>query len=58
MTEKARMGALPANGETVVDMFAGIGYYTLPLLVRAKVAKVRQSSMPVAQIQQVRPGSA
>ena len=35
VTEKARMGRLQCTGETVVDLFAGIGYYTLPLLVHA-----------------------
>ena len=35
VTEKARMGALRCRGETVVDLFAGIGYYTLPLLTHA-----------------------
>jgi hypothetical protein len=40
VTEKARMGALPARGETVVDLFAGMGYFTLPLLVRARAAHV------------------
>jgi tRNA G37 N-methylase Trm5 len=37
-TEKHRMARLPAAGETVVDLFAGIGYWALPLLVHAKVA--------------------
>lgn len=35
VTEKARMGRLQCHGETIVDLFAGIGYYTLPLLVHA-----------------------
>lgn len=35
VTEKARMGRLACGGETVVDLFAGIGYHTLPLLVHA-----------------------
>ena len=39
-TEKNRMGALQARGETVVDLFAGIGYYTLQLLKHADVKKV------------------
>ena len=39
-TEKARMGSVAAAGETVVDLFAGIGYYTLQLLHHAGVAKV------------------
>ncbi len=29
--ERARMGSLDCEGETVVDMFAGIGYFTIPL---------------------------
>ena len=39
-TEKARMAALSAGGQTVVDCFAGIGYYTLPLLLHAGAAHV------------------
>lgn len=35
VTEKARMGRLQCKGETIVDLFTGIGYYTLPLLVHA-----------------------
>lgn len=40
VSEKARVGALPARGEVVVDMYAGIGYWTLPLLLRAGAAHV------------------
>lgn len=29
--ERARMGKVDAEGETVVDLFAGIGYFALPL---------------------------
>jgi tRNA wybutosine-synthesizing protein 2 len=36
--EKQRMARLDCRGETVVDMFAGIGYFTMPLAVRAKAA--------------------
>jgi len=39
-TEKNRMGNANARGETVVDLFAGIGYYTLQLLKNAHAAKV------------------
>ncbi|MGB0617719.1 MAG: class I SAM-dependent methyltransferase [Candidatus Poseidoniaceae archaeon] len=35
VTERRRMGDLDLRGETVVDAFSGIGYYTLPMLVRA-----------------------
>ncbi len=38
--EKQRMAHLHCRGETVVDMFAGIGYFTMPLAVRARATKV------------------
>lgn len=34
--EKIRMAELDCSDEIVVDLFAGIGYFTLPLLVHAK----------------------
>ena len=34
-TERQRMGRLDCAGETVVDLYAGIGYYTLPFLCKA-----------------------
>jgi len=40
VNERARAGGFPALGETVVDMFAGIGYFTLPLALRAKPARI------------------
>lgn len=38
--ERARAGTLPAAGETVVDLFAGIGYFSIPLAKFAKPARV------------------
>ncbi len=38
--ERARAGALDCRGETVVDLFAGIGYFTLPLAARAGASRV------------------
>ena len=37
-TEKARVASLRCEGETVVDLYAGIGYFTLPYLVHAHAA--------------------
>lgn len=33
ITERMRMASVECDGETVVDMFAGIGYFALPLAV-------------------------
>ena len=35
ITEKIRLGNLDCRGETVVDLYAGIGYFVLPYLVHA-----------------------
>ncbi len=35
LPERGRLGELDCSGETILDLYAGIGYYTLPLLVRA-----------------------
>uniref|UniRef100_A0A672JDP1 tRNA wybutosine-synthesizing protein 2 homolog n=2 Tax=Salarias fasciatus TaxID=181472 RepID=A0A672JDP1_SALFA len=40
ITEKLRVAAFDCTGETVVDLYAGIGYFTLPYLVHAKAARV------------------
>lgn len=37
-TEKARVASFPCAGETVVDLYAGIGYFSLAYLVHAGVA--------------------
>ncbi|XP_061862639.1 tRNA wybutosine-synthesizing protein 2 homolog isoform X1 [Colius striatus] len=38
ITEKLRVAALPCAGEVLVDLYAGIGYFTLPYLVHAAAA--------------------
>jgi tRNA wybutosine-synthesizing protein 2 len=38
--ERLRMAEVECDGETVVDMFAGIGYFTLPLAVYQRPKKV------------------
>ena len=40
ITEKLWIGNLDCRDEVVVDMFAGIGYFTLPYLVHAKAKHV------------------
>ena len=39
-TERLRNGKMKAQGDSVVDLFAVIGYFTLPLLVSASVTRV------------------
>jgi tRNA G37 N-methylase Trm5 len=40
ITEKIRFAKLVHQGEVLVDLYAGIGYYTLPALVHGKAAHV------------------
>ncbi|XP_031253784.1 tRNA wybutosine-synthesizing protein 2/3/4 isoform X1 [Pistacia vera] len=40
LSEKLRMGCLDCRDEVIVDLFAGIGYFVLPFLVRAKAKLV------------------
>ncbi|KAF8794077.1 tRNA wybutosine-synthesizing protein 2 like protein [Argiope bruennichi] len=40
ISEKLRIAQLSCKGETVVDLYAGIGYFTLPFLVHAKASLV------------------
>ncbi len=40
VNERRRMGEVGGIGETVVDLFSGIGYYTLPMLVNSQVNHV------------------
>jgi tRNA wybutosine-synthesizing protein 2 len=38
--ERVRMATVPHDGEVVVDMFAGIGYFSIPMAVHAKPSKI------------------
>jgi len=39
-TERKRMAQLVQDGETIVDLFAGIGYFTIPMAVHANPHKI------------------
>ncbi|MED5158766.1 MAG: methyltransferase, partial [Candidatus Thermoplasmatota archaeon] len=40
VNERRRMGEVVGTGEIVVDLYAGIGYYSLPMLVHSQVGHV------------------
>jgi tRNA G37 N-methylase Trm5 len=40
VTERMRMGQQKASGNVIVDLYCGIGYYTVPLLVQGGAAYV------------------
>lgn len=51
VTERHRMGGIDMKGETVVDAYAGAGYYTLPMLVRSQAGSVHACEMNPASIE-------
>ena len=54
VTERGRMGTVPAAGDVVVDLFCGIGYFTVPLLARAGVAHVHACEWNANSIEALR----
>jgi len=40
LPERMRMGGVVRVGETVVDLFAGVGYFALPMAVHGRAARV------------------
>jgi len=39
-TERQRIGSIVNDGEIIVDMFAGIGYFSIPIAVHSKPKKI------------------
>ena len=58
VTERRRIGALNMAGETVVDAYAGVGYYTLPMLVHAGAAHVHACEINPASVAGLRAAAA
>lgn len=43
LSEKLRMAHLDCRDQVVVDLFAGIGYFVLPFLVRCAISRLLSS---------------
>ncbi|NXC25483.1 TYW2 protein, partial [Campylorhamphus procurvoides] len=54
ITEKLRVASLPCSGEVVVDLYAGIGYFTLPFLIHAGAAFVHACEWNVHAVEALR----
>ena len=57
VTERRRIGAIDMQGEVVVDAYAGVGYYTFPMLVHAGAAHVHACEINPASIAGLRAGA-
>jgi tRNA wybutosine-synthesizing protein 3 len=57
ITERRRIGALDMSGETVVDAYAGVGYYTFPMLVHSAAARVHACEINPASLEGLRAGA-
>lgn len=58
ITEKLRISQFDCHSETVVDLFAGIGYFTLPYLVHARARVVHACEWNPAAVEGLRRGLA
>jgi len=56
ITERRRIGNLDMSGEVVVDAYAGVGYYTFPMLVHAGAAHVHACEINPASLAGLRAG--
>ena len=57
VTERHRIGDIDMSGEIVVDAFSGIGYYTLPMLVRSNAKHVYACELNPYSIDALRKGA-
>ena len=57
VTERHRIGNIDMSGEIVVDAFAGIGYYSLPMLVRSNAEHVYACEINPNSIQALQNGA-
>ena len=57
ITERHRIGNIDMTKEIVVDAFAGIGYYTLPMLVRSNATHVYACEMNPNSIKALKDGA-
>ena len=58
VTERRRIGNLDMRGETVIDAYAGVGYYTFPMLVHAGASHVHACEHNPASIAGLEAGAA
>ena len=58
IAEKLRIAEFDCRGETVVDMYAGIGYFTLPYLVHARADTVHACEWSSVAVEGMRRGLA
>ena len=58
ITEKLRIAQFDCRDETVVDLFAGVGYFTLPYLVHARARVVHACEWNEAAVEGLRRGLA
>jgi len=57
VTERHRIGDIDMSGEIVVDAFSGIGYYTLPMLVRSNAMHVYACELNTNSIDALKKGA-
>ena len=54
MAERKRMGQISNHRETVVDLFAGIGYFTIPMAVHSKPQRIYACEVNPAALEYLR----